>query len=182
MFKSDKFQLIELLVGAGVTGNNQDVYFLQQPQLQSFMLPGQQVYIEAIEVFSNTSVTTSPITPGTVVATPADIQNATLTLVEDSDRLLRQDLPLSMLNRTWPSAPGFVPPQQELYILRNCFAVSWTKCYVTLALAPAVTPFSYLFGVHYSYTPGFGIEIVQATQVGGMPQLPRSIVYADRNF
>lgn len=169
MFKSDKFQLVELLVGVGVTGNNQDVYFQQQPQLQSFGLTGQKVYIEAIEVFSNAAVTTSPITTSSPVATPADIQNATLTLVEDSDKEVRKDLPLAMLNRTWPSTPGFVPSQQLLYLLRNCFAISWTKCYVTVVLAPSVVPFSYLFGVHYSYSPDFGASMDMSDQMAGMP-------------
>lgn len=152
-FLSDKFQLVELVIGATITSNNQDVNFQQQPQLQSFGLTGQKVYIEAIEVFSSEVMPFSPYTGGNPVATPAAIQNATLTLVEDSDKETRKDLPLPMLNRTWPSAGSFVPPQQELYLLKNCFAVSWTKCYVTLITAPVATPFSYMFGVHYTYNP-----------------------------
>ncbi len=155
-FKSDKFQLVELIIGAGVTSNNTDVNFQTQAQLQSFGLTGQKVYIEAIETFSSAAMPFSSLTGGNPVATPADIINATLTLVEDSDKETRKGMPLAMLNRTWPVATTFVPPAQLLYQMRNCFAVSWTKSYVTIITAPPVVPFSYMFGVHYTYDPPAG--------------------------
>jgi hypothetical protein len=151
MFLVDKFQLVELIVGTGVTGNNQDVAFQQQTQLQSTGLQGQKVYIEAIETYSSTALAVSPLTSGNPIASPADIANATLTLVEASDKEVKKDIPLANLNRTWATAGAFVPPYQPLFTFFDTWAISWTKCYVTLVATAPVRPFSYLFGVYYSY-------------------------------
>lgn len=154
MFLTKFFQLVELIVKPG-SGNNSDIYFQQQPQLQSYKEGGAQVvYIKAIETFSNSALTTSPLTTGSPVATPADLQNGVLTLVENGTENKKQ-IPLTLLNRVWPVGPSFEVFPPQLFLLKDFWTVDWTKCYVTTVLAPPVTPFSYMFGVHYSYEQGF---------------------------
>ena len=144
------FQLVELAINA--VGINLQVYFQQQPQLQS-TLGSQMVYIKAIETFSNGALTNSPITTAYLVATPADIQNATLTMVESGTENKKQ-IPLARLNRTFVNAGTFVPFPPPLFRFKNFYTVDWTKCYVTM-VQPSTTPlpFSYLFGVYYDYKP-----------------------------
>lgn len=144
------FQLVELVVTQ--VGINLQVYFQQQPQLQS-TLGSQMVYIKAIEVFANGALTNSPITTANLVSTPADIQNTTLTMVESGTENKKQ-IPLARLNRTFASTATFVPFPPPLFRFKNFYTVDWTKCYVTM-VQPSVTalPFSYLFGVYYDYGP-----------------------------
>lgn len=149
MFKTDKFQLVELIVN-NISGNNQDIYFQQQPQLQGYNVAGQRVYIEAIETYSNSALTYSPITTSNVVATPDQLQNAVLTLAEGTEEN-RKQIPLAQLNRVYINATSFVPFPAPLMLFRNLSVVSWTKCYVTTVQQPSSQPFSFLFGVHYSY-------------------------------
>jgi hypothetical protein len=142
------FQLVELVVNA--VGINLQVYFQQQPQLQS-TLGQQMVYIKAIETFSNAALPVSPITTGNAVATPADIVNTTLTIVESGTENKKM-IPLAKLNLTFASAPAFVPFPSELLCFKNLYTVDWTKCYVTMVTASVTPlPFSYLFGVYYDY-------------------------------
>lgn len=145
------FELVELLVSTSITGNNVDIYFTQQPQLQT-IVNDKQIYVKGIETFSNGALTTSPLTSGNPVATPADIQNATLTLVVEGTETLKR-IPLALLNRSFATGGAFVPLASNLFMLKNIFEVNWVKSYVTVVLAPASVPFSYLFGVHYEYAP-----------------------------
>lgn len=153
-FKTDKYQLVELICN-NISGNNQQIFFQQQPQLQGFNLPGQRVYIQAIETFSNSALTFSPITTNNPVATFDQIQNTVLTIVEGTKEN-RKQIPLAQINRVWPIAGSFVPFPAPLMVFTNLFAVSWTKSYVTCVQQPTSQPFSFLFGVHYSYNPSEG--------------------------
>lgn len=155
-FQTDKFQQVELIVN-NINGNNQPIYFQQQPQLQGFNLSGQRVYIQAIETYSSTALTNSPITTNNPVATFDQLQNAVLTIVEGTKEN-RKQIPLTELNRVWPTAGSFVPFPIPLFQFTNLFAVSWTKCYVTCVQQPGNQPFSFLFGVHYSYNPSTEYE------------------------
>lgn len=155
----DNFQMVELIVGAGVTSNNTDIYFQQQPQLQSFNIPNQQVFINAIETYSDVALTNSPLTTSNPVATIADIQNATLTIVEGTSENKKM-IPLARLCNTFALVPdggggtaNVAPPFQFPFQFINLHTVDWTKCYVTVVQTPAQAPFSYLFGVYYSYEP-----------------------------
>jgi hypothetical protein len=144
------FQLVELIVNA--VGNNLQIYFQQQPQLQS-TTGSQNVWIKGIETFSNGALTNSPITTANAVATPADIANATLTIVESGTENKKQ-IPLARLNRSFASATGFVPFPPPLFRFKNLYTVDWTKCYLTMVVASVTPlPFSYLFGVYYDYAP-----------------------------
>lgn len=144
------FQLVELVVNA--VGINLQVYFQQQPQLQS-TTGSQNVWIKGIEVFSSAALPFSPITTANPVATPADITNATLTIVESGTENKKQ-IPLARLNRSYAQAPTFVPYPPPLFRFKNLYTVDWTKCYLTMVQASTTgTPFSYLFGVYYDYQP-----------------------------
>jgi len=144
------FQLVELIVNA--VGINQQAYFQQQPQLQS-TTGSQNVWIKAIETFSNQALPLSPITTANAVATPADITNATLTIVESGTENKKQ-IPLARLNRSFAATATFVPFPPPLFRFKNLYTVDWTKCYLTMVAASVTpTPFSYLFGVYYDYQP-----------------------------
>jgi hypothetical protein len=145
--KTPMFQMVELIIPATITGMNAFTYFQQQPQLQS-MTNNQTVYVRAIETFSVDTLTTSPLTTGSPVATNANIQNATLVL-NIAGTLKFQNIPLGILNRNILSNPAVF----DLFQLKNIFEVDWTKSYVTTVGVPIDAPFSYLFGVHYSYSP-----------------------------
>ncbi len=145
------FQMVELIIPATVTGFNQFTYFNQQPQLQS-TVGNQTVYVKGIEVYSNQAVTNSPLTSGSTVASPGDIANGVLVL-NIAGTLKFQNIPLAIMNRVIQSPGIACPGVFDLFQLRNIWEIDWTKSYVTTVAPPAATPFSYLFGVHYSYEP-----------------------------
>lgn len=143
--------MVELIIPATVTGFNQATYFNQQPQLQSTSA-NQTVYVKAIETFSVQALTTSPLTSGSPVASEVNIQNGVLVL-NIAGTLKFQNIPLAILNRVIQSPGAACPSVFDLFQLRNIWEIDWTKSYVTTVAAPTNPPFSYLFGVHYSYDP-----------------------------
>jgi hypothetical protein len=149
MFRTKRFELVELIIAATVAGQNTQVFFQNQPQLQSIS-GDQTVYVKCVEVFDVLDIAKSPFTSGNNVATVADLQNATLTLVNDAQETLRR-IPLAILHRSFNSTAS--PAVYQQFLLKNVFKVDWTKSYVTLVATPAALPFSYLFGVHYDYEP-----------------------------
>jgi hypothetical protein len=149
--KTPMFQLVELIIPATVTGFGQFIYFQQQPQLQSTQ-GNQTVYVKGIDTFSNQAITTSPLTAGSPVASPADIMNGVLVL-NIAGTLKFQNIPLALLNRVTQSPGAACPSVFDLFQLKNIWEIDWTKSYVTCVAAPTDAPFSYLFGVHYSYEP-----------------------------
>jgi hypothetical protein len=149
--KTPMFQLVELIIPATVTGFGQFTYFQQQPQLQSTM-GNQTVYVKAIDVITNQALTTSPLTAGSPVASPADIMNAVLVL-NIAGTLKFQNIPLALMNRVQQSPGAACPAVYDLFQLRNIWEIDWTKSYVTTVAPPGDAPFSYLFGIHYSYEP-----------------------------
>ncbi len=145
------FQLVELIIPATVTGYNQFTYFQQQPQLQSTSA-NQTVYVKAIETLSVQALTTSPLTSGSPVASEANIANGVLVL-NIAGTLKFQNIPLAILNRVIQSPGAACPGVFDLFQLRNVWEIDWTKSYVTTVGPPVNPPFSYIFGVHYSYEP-----------------------------
>lgn len=143
--------MVELIIPATATGPNLQTYFQQQPQLQSTS-GNQTVYIKAIETFSDQALTTSPITSASPVATPAALQNAMLVL-NIAGTLKFQFIPLAIMNRVIQSPAAACPGVFDLFQFRRTWEVDWTKSYVQTLAAPTAPPFSYLFGVHYSYDP-----------------------------
>lgn len=143
--------MVELIIGTAVAGFNQTTYFQQQPQLQS-ITGSRTVFIKAVETYSNQALSFSPITSGSPVASAADLQNAVLTL-NIAGTLKFQMIPLANLNRIIQSPGQACPGVYDLFQLRNTWEVDWTKSYVTTVSGPTDAPFSYLFGVHYSYEP-----------------------------
>jgi hypothetical protein len=153
MFKTTKFQLVELIIPATVTAAMQTTYFQQQPQLQSIS-GDRPVYIQAIETYTDGQLKGSPVTSGNAVAAPGDIENAVLVL-NIAGTLDFNQVPLVDLMRLQnDTGAAFVPFSRQLFLLNNIYAVDWTKSYVQTILAPITEPpFSYIFGVHYSYSP-----------------------------
>jgi hypothetical protein len=149
--KTPMFQIVELIIPATATGFGQFTYFQQQPQLQTTM-GNQTVYIKAIETFSVQALTTSPITANSPVASEVNIANGVLVL-NIKGTLQFQMIPLAILNRVLQSPGAACPGVVDLFQFRKTWEVDWTKSYVTTVAPPIAPPFSYLFGVHYSYEP-----------------------------
>lgn len=145
--------MVELIVGAAVTAMN-PIYFQNQPQLQSVQ-GDKQVWIQAIETYSNQAVLSSPLTAGNAVATPRDIKNGVLVInVAGTDQY--RYMPLAILNRVLPdntTAANFVPSVYDLFLFADLYKVDWTKSYVQVTTTPSALPFSYLFGVYYYFYP-----------------------------
>lgn len=145
--------MVELIVGAGVTAMN-PIYFQNQPQLQS-VLGDKEVWIEAIETFSNQAILSSPLTAGNAVATPRDIRNGVLVINVAGTDMYRY-IPLAVLNRVLPdgtTAANVAPSVFDLFLLADLYKVDWTKSYVQVTTTPSALPFSYLFGVYYYFFP-----------------------------
>ncbi len=156
------FQLVELIVPATITAGGQQVMFQNQPQLQS-VINDAKVYIKAIEIVEATVLAKSPLTIGNANAGYADIQNATLTLSVNGV-LQYQYLPLGRINPSQVS-DGNTASQYQPFLLKNVYKVDWTKSYITTVAAPTLSPpFSYLFGVHYSYCADPGDAAEEQTQ------------------
>lgn len=147
-FKAQNSQLIELIVGANIVSANAQIFFQNQPQLQSIS-GDRKIYIKGIELFSSEMLSVSPLTSGNAVATPAQIINGTMS-INVFGTLSFNYIPLVSLVRIW-SAAGTTPHQWDLFQFKGLYQVDWTKTYVTLGNAPAGTPYSYLFNVFYDY-------------------------------
>lgn len=153
MFKSTYFQLVELVIPATVTGNLQDTYFQQQPQLQS-ITGDKKIFIKAIEAYTSQDILQSPLTPGTTVANATDLANALITFREVGTDLKKQ-IPLVRLRNTFN---GATPSNYHQWLFNNTYQIDWTQSRITTILAPGTggttgAPLSYLIGVHYSYSP-----------------------------
>lgn len=146
MFKTKKFQFVELVKPAAITSAGARIFFQDQPQLRSQQ--GQTIYIKSIETFSVLSVPVS-FTTSNPVATQAAILNAGLVLnVAGYEDL--QLIPLSILNRVVSDiGAASIPYVWEKFLFKDLHKVDWTKSYLQFAQAPAGTLFSYVFGVHY---------------------------------
>lgn len=147
-FQAENSQLIELVIGASIVSSNAQIFFQNQPQLQSIS-NDKKVYITAIETLSSELINGSPLTSGNAAASPAAILNGTLSL-NVMGTLSFNYIPLSLLVRTWTSA-GTTPHTWNLFRFKNLYQVDWTKSYVQCIGVPAATPFSYLFQVYYTY-------------------------------
>jgi hypothetical protein len=146
--------LAEIIVPANSKANK-NFNFVFQQQLQTIM-GNQTVTIEAMETYSDSHITFSPITTSNPVATAPDILNATLTLQFGTFQGVSQ-LPLASICRQIPyanAAAQTTPGVYQLMMFREMFKIDWTKSYITLvADAPTTTQFSYLFNMFYDYLP-----------------------------
>lgn len=153
MFRTTNFQLIEVVINAqNSTGLMSKIPIPQQPQLQTPDKDGKNVYIKAIETFSSTAYTVSPISPALPVASPFDMSNMILTLLEGTSENKKQ-MSFMMLNRIASQAVGAVNPPIQLFLLKNVYTIDWTSSYVNTLTIPPVLPYSALIGVHYAYDP-----------------------------
>lgn len=160
-FTTKKFQIVELQIPAQVTGNNQQTYFQNQPQLQS-VLGDRRVYIKKIEVYTDETLIASPLSNGLTMATAADILNGVLVISIKGENAINM-LPLSDLGNINAGAATTTPFRTFSFILKNQWAVDWSKSYVQTILAPSTVPFTYVFGIHYDYEPDY--EIMTPEQI-----------------
>lgn len=152
MFKTRKFQMVELIVPATITGTNSQIYFQNQPQLQSIS-GDRRIYIKKIEAYTDDTLIGSPLSNGNNMVTAADIINATLVASIAGENAVNL-IPLSDLCQV--IAPGTFSPNNFVpFILKNQWRMDWTKSYVQIITAPVNLPKTYLFGVHYDYEPDY---------------------------
>lgn len=151
-FRSKYFTTIEVKVPANALANK-NFNFDTQSQVQT-IIGDQRVLIEAIETFSITQLTNSPLTSSNPVAAAADITKAVLTLRFGSFEGMSQR-PLASMCRGLPNTgASYSPAVFELATFRDMTKIDWTKSYVTLvANATTLTTFSFVFGVYYDYLP-----------------------------
>jgi hypothetical protein len=153
MFKSKYSQLIELIIPATIVSNNQNIFFQNQPQLQSIS-DDRKIFVQAIETYSSAHLSGSPLTSGNAVATPADIINGVLTINVFGTELLNM-IPLADMVSLVSDTGATFTVRSDLknpYMFRDLYQIDWTKTYVKIINAPAgVLPRSYLFKVHYCY-------------------------------
>lgn len=149
-FKTKRFQFVELIIPASVTGTNQQTFFNQQPQLQS-QYADKRIYVKGIEAYSVDTLNRSPLSSNVAMASAADIRNGVLTLSIEGENQL-WNIPLAALCRLATNA-GFTPWAEQMTFLKNQWRVDWTKSYVQTVLSPSVVPFTYGFGVYYDYYP-----------------------------
>lgn len=158
IFKTRKFQIVELIIPATIAGNNAQVYFQNQPQLQSIS-GDRRIYTKMIETYSSDTLVGSPLSNGNAMATAADIINGTLVLSIAGENAV-QLIPLSDLCKV--IAPGTFTPNNFIpFILKNQWRIDWTKSYVQMVTPPLGLPKTYVFGVHYDYEPDYD-DITQA--------------------
>lgn len=152
MFRTRKFQMVELIVPASITGTNSQVYFQNQPQLQSIS-GKERIYCKMIEAYTSDTLSGSPLSNGNRMATATDIINGTLVLSISGSNSINL-IPLSDLCKI--TAPGtFTPNNFVPFILRNQWSIDWTKSYIQIINAPINLPMTYNLGVHYDYEPDY---------------------------
>lgn len=153
MYKTKREQIVELLIPATITGNNQQTYFQNQPQLQS-VTGDRRVYIKSIEAYTDENLIGSPLSNGVNMATAADLQNAVLVLSIEGENQINM-IPLSSLSSIYSSAATTTPVNYQRFLLKNQFRVDWSKSYVQTIQAPGSVPFTYVFRVDYDYEPDY---------------------------
>lgn len=151
MPRTKRFQLVELIIPASVTGNNQQTYFQNQPQLQSIS-GDRRIFMKGLATYSQDTLASSPLTTASPVATAADLLNGVLVLSVDGEYSMNM-IPLSDLCRT--QTTSLTPSNFDLFLIDDVFKIDWTKSYVQTIVAPAIVPFSYIFAVYYDYKPGW---------------------------
>jgi len=152
-FKTKRFQVVELQIPAGVTGNNQQTYFQNQPQLQS-IAGDRRVYIKKVETFTNENLIGSPLSNGFAMATAADLINGVLVISIQGENSVNM-IPMAKLSDTISNSGTTTPFNYDPFLLKNQYKVDWSKSYIQTITAPAVVPFTYVLGIHYDYEPDY---------------------------
>lgn len=184
MFKAKKYELVELIIPATVTGNNQQTYFQNQPQLQSIS-GDRRIYIKKITTYTDDDITGSPKSSGIAAATAFDLRNGALTMSIQGENAFNL-VPLAEFSQL--TNPGSATPYRMMdFLLKNTWRMDWTKSYIQTITAPPTVPYSYLLGVYYDYEPDFDLltqdEIFEffdyATRIPGYPLTvdPKSFGY-----
>ena len=142
-FKTSKYELVELLItGVASTGNTGTQFsFPDLPKLR-------YTNLQAMETFAVDTVTVSP--NNVALPSAAIMQKSYLVLYANE----RQDIyrvPLVSMIRTQATTSASAPFVRALYEFAPGTQVTWDKCFIQLASAPAnTTNISYVFGVYYN--------------------------------
>lgn len=143
MFKTQRFQIVEIQVPSGSTTTKFN--FPDLPQLTG--RNGYPVKIQSLVFYDNNTITQSPLS-GSDVINKDDLQKSYLTLYQ-GDLQTIYNIPCVQLNmmQNSSSSPVFQTYQS---IFDNLINISWTKSYISLPTALGATNVVYVIGVHYS--------------------------------
>jgi hypothetical protein len=128
------YQAVEIPVASGTTLTR--FFFQDQPQLRN-------AYINAIQVYTDTAITKTPLTGSTPVSL-ADLKKSFLTLYSGDLQVIYQ-VPLLALNNIANGTDSYVFELPEI----DGIVISWVKSYVSLPTAPTGAT-AYSFGIYYT--------------------------------
>lgn len=144
MFKTQRFQIVEIPVPSGSTSTKFN--FPDLPQLTG--RNGYPVKIQSLVFYNNELLAESPLS-GNPVVTSADISKSYLTLYQ-GDLQTIYNIPIGQLNMMQSQAGASIVFQFNQTLFDNLINVSWTKSYISLPTALQTTDVVYVIGVHYS--------------------------------
>lgn len=110
-------------------------------------------FIDSVTVLPSNVAAKSAVTGSSSIATTADLEKMTLTLMRASDMVM-QNMPMLMLN---PFSDGGTTPNQFLRELFLTQYIDWNQSFLYLNAAPSSSPIIVSLGVYY-YNPNLDIE------------------------
>lgn len=144
MFKTQRFQIVEIPVPSGSTSTKFN--FPDLPQLTG--RNGYPVKIQSLVFYTTDVMSVSPLS-GSDVVTSADVAKSFLTLYQ-GDLQTIYNLPCTQLNMLQSGGVTGLVYQFQQNLFADLINISWTKSYISLPTAPATTNCVYVIGVHYS--------------------------------
>lgn len=141
-FKSQKYELVELVVSGVAGGQTQTRWnFPDLPKLRYTAL-------QAISVFTAGTLTSTPLNNPLL---PTSVLAKSYLVLYANDRTDLYRIPLLELNRMQNLSSGVSDPFARGLFEFNNQKVTWEKSYIEIASAPANTANqSFLLGVYYS--------------------------------
>ena len=146
MFKTQRFQIVEIPVPSGSTSTKFN--FPDLPQLTG--RNGYPVKIQSLVFYNNETLSISPLSGNSVIDV-GDANKCFLTLYQ-GDLQTIYNIPLQQMNMLQGNINGSNTNvfQFNQNIFDNLINVSWTKSYISSPIALNVTNVSIVIGVHYS--------------------------------
>jgi hypothetical protein len=145
MFKTQRFELVEIQVGTNV--DRKQFNFPDLPNLTG--RDGQPVIIDSIVAYYNDVINKSPLS-GNEVVDGYIIRNTALTIYQGDLQVLNK-MPLPALAYVGVIANSFNSGVIQQPLLKDLINVSWTKSFLTYADTGSLTANTvFLIGVHYT--------------------------------
>jgi hypothetical protein len=151
LLRTPWFALIELQV---LDNGRIQAQFADQPQLTT--LVDQEIRILAVETYTDQVLSVAP--SGLTVAPLAELQKATLMLIDDDKQKVYQ-YPVLGLNRIYSDPGNFIPHQIDLQLFENLRKIAWTKSGCQFMAQTANAPYSIVFGIHYEKLEGTPVKM-----------------------